>query len=1077
MKLLGITLSVALAVLSQAPNLQAQPLVCSYAGERIERCALAEDASDAAFELADTEGLETVWIWSPDAAPRKVEVVGKTSEEITAALATALPTKDRERLTVEIALPESEPARASAKTDDTDAPNPYAGLRVAAAPAEMWNAVPEHLLPRWPVQKNGSASLPRDPGRAWRVRITGQETGSWWLDVPAGRATARLEAVPAGHRELSLVGADGETLIDAGLTVMEDERGRQRVLAHYRPTDRGGLRLPSLPDHGELVVIASAPGHASRGFSVWPSALPAELRLDAGGSLRGRFVDAEGEPIEGVAVHADAWLDPSLGAVAARQTVSDADGSFDLDGLPRGEVAVAARRPGRAAWKSHLELDGETVDLGEIELFRGQTLDLLAVDDLGEPIPGAVLATESTPECSTNVQGRARFEDLPPDAALTIYARADGHRPTTTSVAAPLPEEPVRVVLERAFRIEGRLVDNDGLPVHEGTVRHQTGRRYDEHELENGGRFALDLESAASAVVAPEIELVLRSPRTREARLTVTMGAPGETLDLGDVRTPPGLVLRGRVVRDVDGAPVAGARVWTPRPSQDGDIVAWVHGDLVEATSGDDGTFELSGLPRQPVLLRVDAPRLARAHLRAEPPEDGDVVDLGEVILGDGARVRITIEEEGDGRGTATARVDVRGEWRELDMLTASVVGGEAVVRNVPPGPSTLTVLKGRDLLCERALDVPPGGGELDVDCRDEALRVDGRVVLGGQPAGAGRLIFMTEQTPGHGIIFSSKTPLGAGRQRVYGVGRPQVDVEVDAAGNFTTDALHPGAWQVTFSPAVGSTTAPRTIDLPAAAGSARMHRLDLLFDADTVAGVVVDGGDRPVWGARVREVANGAFTMTGGDGRFTFTGLGPGRHRLHARLGEERSGVVEAVIEPDRAAEPVTLRLGEGREDRVEIVVVDADGLPAAGSFVFLEGDNGQNRLLTTDIDGRATLELPPPVPARIRAAAVNDGRWAFGTWAAVDRVRDEGLALEVPETGTLELSAEDARGVAEIVSPEGWNLSWLLTRIGDRPIVDPRWPLLVRGLPEGRYQVGLGDFITAAAVRVGTRAEIELP
>lgn len=1040
-----------------AGALAGQQAVVMYGDDRVEAWSFDELTPER------LSGAETVWAWGPEAAPRRSE-----DEGLADFLASFQKIQDRDRLEVRLEIP----GLSSAPPERVE--RELAGFRLRAAPAEMWGEVPEALLPSFAFDKTGRVAIPRDSERPWRLRLVGGDRGSWWIEVAAGEKLVRLTPAKALNPSVVLKSCEGEAL-PGGLTVLIEERGRQRVVAQYRSDGTGPIRLPALPDRREVVFLAGSSGYASRALSLWPSALPAELCLAPGGEIRGRFVDAEKRPVAGVEMRAEAWLDPTSSAYAARQGVSGADGRFSLDSLPRTEVAFAARREGFARLRIIRRFEGALLDLGDLELVPAREVAVLVVDEREDPVAGASVKAGSGPPVTTDHRGRGLLR-VPDRDALVLTAEAAEHLPAEKRFSPPFDEE-LRLELRRAFLVLGRFVDADGAAVAGGTLRVRTGRSYDEQALTPEGRFDLDLTPGV------EIALTLRSPSTRELRLSIEPGEPGELRDLGDLVAPSGITVRGRLVRDGDGTAVAGARVWTPRPTDDGEVVAWVNGDLLSTTSDGEGLFALQGLPRRSALLRIDAPDLARRTQRVEPPAEGEVVDLGDIPLGAGSDLRILVEDAGGpaapgaprAAGDATpavARVDLRGEWQEQDMLTATVVDGEARVRRVPPGTSTVSVLRGRELLCEENVEIEAGDEEVVVDCRREESRVSGRVWVGGEPAGRGQLTWLPPAPPVPALILNSTTPLGAGRQRVFGAGRPQIDVEVDGTGFFTTDALRAGSWRVVFLPAAGGATPPRTVEL----ARAPQQELELRFAASGVQGIVVDEEDVPVAGARVEEVVSKSFVLSDTEGRFELAGLEPGGHRVLARLGERRSELVDVLIDPARTPEPLVLRLAEHREDQVEVTVVDLD-LPAAGCLAFVEGDDGTQRLVMTRQDGRAVVQLVPPLPTRLRAAALKEGRWALGRWSDLDAARSEGILLVMGETGALELSGHESQGLPQLVSQGGWNFTSLLQRTGPPPTLRPGEPLLLPGLPPGTYQLTLGDFHTAVTVRPGDLTEVELP
>lgn len=200
--------------------------------------------------------------------------------------------------------------------------------------------------------------------------------------------------------------------------------------------------------------------------------------------------------------------------------------------------------------------------------------------------------------------------------------------------------------------------------------------------------------------------------------------APGAAVE--DLSPRPGLTLVGQVVRESDGAPVPGARLWLPRPGSGDPAKAWAAGDLLETTTAEDGTFRLGGVARGRSEIRIDAPGFARFNLPLMIPgvEQYGEVTLGDVRLQEGITLQVNLRARRCPLKRAVARVDLLNQGREMDMLTSPVAKGTATFRHVPPGRVTVSVLSGRRLLCERQVEIPwDDVAEMEVDCRRSSRR------------------------------------------------------------------------------------------------------------------------------------------------------------------------------------------------------------------------------------------------------------------------------------------------------------------------------------------------------------------
>lgn len=983
--------------------------------------------------------LDHAWVWSERTAPRRI--AGNPAQG-------AMISTDRERLEVRVVRP----AALSRQVP----------LRVIAAPLPLWTDLPEDLLPSWPVPPGGRLTLPLDPSRPWRLRLAGAGWGSWWLDLPPGRRTALLAPVAAAGIDLAVTGPDGEPLPRATVHLLEGIQGR-----HGRPVEwalardaDGRPRVPGLPDQDELVLTVIEPDYAPAVLRGRPADLPRLVRLQRGAHLAGRFTDGHGRPVGGVRVHVEAWTSADVPQRLVRGAESRTDGSWSLGGVPPGQVALLAQAPGFAPLRQRFEAAGGANDLGTLELLPGSELAVLAVDDQGTPVAGAAVEAGPGLAAKADARGLARLNGVTALQPLELAATAPRHLAGKARLSPPFPER-ARIELPRAFTVHGRFVTAAGAPVAEGSVRIQQGAESAEETLEDGGRFELDLPPDEPT------ELTLASPASRELRLAVSPGAPGEVRDLGDLAAPPGLTVTGRTVDAGTGAPIAGARVWVPRPAAGGELWSWLSRDLLEATSGEDGRFRLEGLPQGPALLRAEAAGHARTHVEATPEAEAAVWDVGDVRLPAGGTIHVTAPDE-EAAG-AMARLDLLGSWLELDMLSTPIEDGEATFRHVPPGAVTLTVLAGRRLLCERELRVADGE-VAEADCSAPPLVVAGMVRVGGAASGPGTLTWLP---PGPGVpgeVRTTVSPGGLRQQQVFGAGRPQVDVVVAADGSFSTTDLVPGRWRVLWSPAAGSVSGSQTVDIP------RVERFEtvVLFPGASVTGVVTDASGGPVEGARVTEIASGALAFSAADGTFSLGGLAPGSVSLQAREGERTSPIVKAEIETGRTTDPIHLILGKGSRVSLAVRVIDAAGAPAAGAFVFLEEEGNGQRILTAAADGRAQAVFDPPYPARVRLAATAGGTWALGPWTEWKAAR-EGLDVVLGgDPGSLLVVSDSRAGVPQILTGDGWDIAWLFTRLGARPAAGPETPLRIGGLPPGTYTVVLDGRSGTATVRERDEATV---
>ncbi|MEM7349289.1 MAG: carboxypeptidase-like regulatory domain-containing protein [Acidobacteriota bacterium] len=994
--------------------------------------------------LLENLDLRSLWFWSPDAAPRSVD-----PQDIDLA---SLPS-DAERLRVRVV--------------DWQA---YRGLnlRLVGAPSAMWEEVPENLLPTWAVPEGGLLSLPLDPEKSWRLRLTGEGVGTWWRDLEAGRRSVSLRPIAAAAIDLEVVGETSQPVAEAQIYVVEGATRlaeENKHLTRFRSTN-GIFTVPPVPDVGAVTLMVTAENHLPAALRGFPSSLPRRVLLRPGAVVSGRFLDPEGAPVADAGVEIEAVVGGDFPSFLKLLGKSGADGRWEIEAVPPSPATVVGKAKGFAPVIRRLEIPPTGADLGDLVFQASLRLSVEVANDLEEPVAGATLETLGGASTVTDAAGKAVLRDLPAEGSVEIELRAPGHLPAQ-EILRPPHTEPIKLRLRRAFRAHGRFLDPAGSPVVRGSVTWRSGRASDRRPIEGDGRFGLELAPGQAYVVE------LGSPSTQKLRFPLPAGFAGEDRDLGDLRAPPGLVVTGRLLSASAAMPVPGAKIWTPRRSAAGPLAAWFYRDLLTTRSDADGFFTLRGLAPEPAALRIDAPGFARRTLGVRHNEGVGEVDLGEIELDFGATLHILaegFEDEG-----VTARVDQANRWLELDMLTAPFAAGAATLRHVAPGQVTVSAVRERELLCEEAVTVAPEETELTVRCKHTSMRLRGEVRVGGYATGPGLLSWQPPAVGSTSIIMTRQSATGLRQHQVFGQGRPQVDVNVLDGGYFETEKLRPGLWSVIWYPSSGIATEPKSIELPRAESA----EIVVDFAALRVVGAVEDEEGRAVAGARVRELTSGTLVFSAVDGRFEVSGLDPGTRYFKAEIEERVSPVAEVEVLVDQTPDPIVLRLAtEDPSPRLQLQVLDAAEQPISGAFVFFEGEGGQRGILTAAGDGRAELALDPPLPARVRFATFGAGDWTLGSWMPLPSAGDEPTVLIQGRTGSLELraAADGEPSYVELVSATGWDLSRLLTQVGMRPVLRPGDSLRLTGLPPGPYTLSTASTAMAVAIEDGSERSIDL-
>ncbi|MCI0589620.1 MAG: carboxypeptidase-like regulatory domain-containing protein [Planctomycetes bacterium] len=467
--------------------------------------------------------------------------------------------------------------------------------------------------------------------------------------------------------------------------------------------------------------------------------------------------------------------------------------------------------------------------------------------------------------------------------------------------------------------------------------------------------------------------------------------------------TEPTAEVRGRVVRQTDGAPVSGAvvSIVTGRPEIEYSQVreqvesgeesprfhreaafeqlrrdggGWRH--AFRTTTSEDGTFALS-VPASLPPFRFEA-WSEEGSLDAS----GERVALGlpEVEAG----VPLVLEPAGGIRGrilspTGTpvhdARVFVQPHFANPSGIarggSATTDGeGRFSLFGLPPGPCTAAAAaEGFGVAVRADLEVVAGGvARIEVRLPLESF-LEGRV-LGPDGRGVPGASVMAEPQP----VPQKRSPDGAWidesvRSSPYRLIAYE-PVVTDRRGRFRMGSLSPGPHEIRVEKAGLAPSEPIQVDLPAAGGVR-----DLRFDLErglSVSGRVLDVAGRPVPGAHVgawwfgpgRSVGQSGRSLA--DGSFTLAGLGSDTVDLYA--GERTKGLAR-IRNLAAGARDLELRLGgtfvlSGR-------VLDAEARSPVRAFSVqarrFDWIRGEDDWVVYDqpfasAEGRFELRDPPP-------------------------------------------------------------------------------------------------------------------
>ncbi|MFY1826580.1 carboxypeptidase regulatory-like domain-containing protein [Myxococcus fulvus] len=427
---------------------------------------------------------------------------------------------------------------------------------------------------------------------------------------------------------------------------------------------RGYIDLP----YGKEVELGSGTG--SQDFT-----------LERATSISGRVVDEAGHPLAGIHLNLEqVELEDPVDYEAQETALTDSDGAFVLDASAPGDYELFPQTSRFITQRLKMTAPARDV---LVTLRAGGEVEGTLSDARGLPLPGftvyvAPLETEDPGEILTaqgmTSEGRFSRKGVPPGRYRIVAQQVtDGVDQEVSTEVEVRQGEVTKVELRLAEQrnLEGIVVDGAGTPIRRAFVRAhslapppQGGvvlvQPRHRHGPPNGvetdaqGRFlirGLGLEKHSLTVLHPSYEL---SPE-QSTGAPVENGLVVAQVDVKQVR----LVMkrhahvRGRLVGP-DGAPITEFNV-----------------DSLRVKSS-DGTFSVPNREGPEVnLFTFEAEEVLSVMREVKGGLDGPDVDLGEIRLGAGRRVRGVVVDARTGAPLPRANVQVHvNERTALHSLT-----------------------------------------------------------------------------------------------------------------------------------------------------------------------------------------------------------------------------------------------------------------------------------------------------------------------------------------------------------------------------------------------------------------------
>jgi len=637
----------------------------------------------------------------------------------------------------------SEMLSAEAKADGTFAvgPLPLGSLRLAAsAPRHASRQVQVDIPARRHTADVGDVVL--EVGLAIRGRLR-ERAGK----PVAGAAVQALREGPGGPSEAEATSEEDGTFLMAGLGT------------------------------GRHTVSASAEGYVTASSSAEPGGDPLELVLDPGSRIEGRIVDADGAPVEEAIVFAEETGSARKGRLFHARA-DEGEGAFAIRDIGAGTYSLEANAQsrGQATLAGVRVAPGRIVDVGRIALARGGVVRGVVVDGEGVGIPGATVGARvdanrwrsGQPQTQSGSGGAFELRGVPigPVRVNAMHPAYAPGREAMTTVDGETDPAPMRLVLLRGGRLEGRALYRDGRGFSGGRVNYYSleaeGARsgVEMAPIEDNGAFVVDHVPPGRGVVSL-MAFTPSSPMMSGPMDNILTSVASREVDVQDGETTTlelllrDVVMEGRVTRG--GEPEPGAFVSVMPLSTGVSAMSWVGPRAARvlqggppplaATTRDDGRYALLVFTPGPAYVELRGRGQSHSSRQVEIP-DADRFEL-DLSLGAADVSGIVVDPE-SGSPVPEASIRLRRtDGREGGGGAESGNDGRFVL-GAEPGDYTLDAVAADRAPASQPLSVGAAGVS-DVRVELEPGReLRGRIIdVSGRPAAGYQVIAMLSEGAG----------------------------------------------------------------------------------------------------------------------------------------------------------------------------------------------------------------------------------------------------------------------------------------------------------------------------------------
>jgi hypothetical protein len=453
------------------------------------------------------------------------------------------------------------------------------------------------------------------------------------------------------------------------------------------------------------------------------------MPLLRGFTVRGRVVDVHSGAGIGAAT---VWFrDPSSPQrfESGGSTKSKQDGSFELDGVPGGDVTLSAGANEYAPRDVEVFVGNETPPV-DISLSMGGVISGRVLTAAGAPVKGTIMMTggEMPHGTQTNEEGEFSFSQLTAGTYTLTATTPAGSARERIELNAEEHRPDVMLMIAEGRTVRGTIrgLRPDQLRETMISSRSQTRQQSSSARPNDQGAYALNGLPPGRASLHVQ---------SRGRRMQKWIDVPADRDLVLDIEFPPGSRLSGRVTQGGQAAAGKGIMMQPAGP---------MTFTLYHATTSADGQYEIEGVPAGDYRIRADEDVSRSVTIVSDTVVNIDIpsVQLGGRVFEQDGTVPI-VGADIYLRGVDDATRQVRG-YKKSDHF------GEFKLTGVEPGEVEVTVYKpGYDMYREKIAYSSPitnkvirlrrgGGVEIRVQRSAKGEPADGLLVFergqGNQP-------------------------------------------------------------------------------------------------------------------------------------------------------------------------------------------------------------------------------------------------------------------------------------------------------------------------------------------------------